>query len=89
MKHYKTVQVPATTKQVEDYVTCDFCEAKLEQTTFEIHEAKVSLRHGSNFPEGSEGVETSYDICPKCFEEKLVPWARSQGIEPQVEEWEW
>jgi hypothetical protein len=28
---------------------------------------------------------TTFDICPICFVDKLIPWFKSQGAEPRVE----
>ena len=30
-----------------------------------------------------------FDICPKCFDEVLVPFLKSKGAEPRVEENDW
>jgi hypothetical protein len=30
-----------------------------------------------------------FDLCPKCFREKLMEWFKSQGIKPQESEESW
>lgn len=53
MKHMRTEQVPATTREVEDHVTCDMCGITIKEAgTFSIDEVNVSHRVGSNYPEG-------------------------------------
>lgn len=89
MKHMKTVQVPATKKQVVEKVTCDLCGAEIKRTGYSAEEVEIKHRTGDNYPEGGIGDETSVDMCGKCFDEKLVPWLRSQGAEPRTEEWDW
>lgn len=90
MKHMKTVAVPATTREVVDFVTCDLCGAKIDtRDNYEVNEVEVHHKTGSSYPEGGSGEDVSVDMCGKCFDEKLVPWLRSQGVEPRTEEWDW
>ena len=46
---------------------------------YEVKETEIRLKTGSNYPEGGSGEETTIDICPECFTEKLIPWVKSQG----------
>lgn len=89
MKHMKTVEVPATTRETVDFVTCDLCGEKIDVRGYDVDEVEVHHKTGSNYPEGGSGYETSVDMCGKCFDEKLVPWLRSQGAEPRTDEWDW
>lgn len=94
MKHIKTVEVPATeipatTRQWVDFVTCDLCGARLIAVgSYIVDEVEVRHRTGTRFPEGGGGEETSVDMCGRCFDEKLVPWLRSKGAEPRIEDWD-
>ena len=87
MKHIKTVEVPATTRDVVDFVTCDLCGAAITEGNYEVNEIEVRHKIGANYPDNGNGEETSVDMCGKCFDEKLVPWLRSQGAEPRTEDW--
>ncbi len=89
MKHLKTVEVPATTRETVDFVTCDLCGEKIDVRGYDVDEVEVRHKTGSNYPEGGSGDETSVDMCGKCFDEKLVPWLRSQGAVPGTDEWDW
>jgi transcription elongation factor Elf1 len=90
MEHMKTIEEPAKMREIVDFVTCDICGSKIEtESPYEVNEVKVCHRIGSNYPEGGDGTETSVDLCGKCFDEKLLPWLRSQGAEPQESDWEW
>lgn len=88
MKYMKTVVVPEYRNQVVDFVTCDFCEAKIVATGYDINEVEVRHKTGVLFSDGGSGTETRVDMCGKCFDEKLVPWLRSQGCSPRTEEWD-
>lgn len=44
---------------------------------------------GSSCPDGSSTETTFVDICPKCFDEKLLPWLKGLGVEPQKETLKW
>lgn len=50
-------------------------------------EVQVSLRAGEENLDGGAGETTSFDLCPKCFEERLQPWLEQQGALPKVEPW--
>lgn len=98
MRHYKTVEVPATTKQELDKTTCDLCgkEAKRgywESSSYEVNdtEIEVTIKHedGYNYPEGGNGTKYSVDMCPDCFKERLIPWLESQGCKAERKEWDW
>lgn len=85
----KTVQVPASEKEIVDRVTCDLCGEEISPEKYSAESVDVKHRTGSNYPEGGNGLEVSVDMCGKCFDEKLVPWLRSQGVEPRTSDWEW
>jgi len=89
MKQMKTVAVPATTRESVDFVTCDICGALVEEKQYDVNEIEVRHKSGYSCPGGASLEETSVDLCGKCFDEKLVPWLRSQGAEPRTEKWEW
>lgn len=90
MRHMKTIEVPATTREIVDFVTCDICGEKINRSDgYEVNEIEVRHKTGTSYPECGSGEETSVDMCGKCFDEKLVPWLRSQGAEPRTEEWDW
>lgn len=85
----KTVEVPATTKQVLDKTTCDLCGAKIKAGNYSAEEVEVRHRTGSSYPECGSGEEVRVDMCGDCFDTKLVPWLRTQGADPKPEDWEW
>ncbi len=87
MKHLKTLQIPATTKDVVEFITCDLCGEKIATHIYEVDEVIVNHRYGESYPEAGFGKETNVDLCGQCFEEKLIPWLRSQGVKPNEEYW--
>ena len=92
MKHYITKEVPAqpaTTEQRLDKTTCDLCGAEIKKERFSAEEVEVKHRTGENYPEGGSGEETCFDICGKCFDEKLTTWFEEQGAKPQTSKWDW
>lgn len=88
MKHYSTVDVPATTRTFVHHKTCDLCAVKISKKPYEVSEVSVSYKHGNSYPECGSGAETSFDLCADCFKDKLAPWLISQGAKPTEEEWE-
>ena len=94
MKHYEDVPVPATTRRQCVKRTCDLCGKEgnkwgcwKDAAGFGEPESTVELRTGHQYPEGGTGTKWEIDICPECFENKLVPWVRSRGADIQLEEW--
>jgi hypothetical protein len=52
----------------------------------DIQETRLSYKHGRNLMCGEIICNTIiFDICPKCFLEKLIPWAKSLGVEPRTD----
>ena len=93
MKHYQEkLLAPRRVKQVVR-ISCDLCGgsgvADWKEDSYDAADTTVTLRTGHNYPEGGGGEDTTIDICPKCFVEKLIPWVKSQGGEPTVTEWDW
>jgi formate dehydrogenase assembly factor FdhD len=90
MKHMKIVEVPAKTEEVIDFVTCDLCKMKIDQSNkYQINDVEVSHRTGHSCPDGGSGELVSFDICGKCFDEKIVPFLQLFGAEPTKSEWDW
>lgn len=92
MKRFTRKEIPAKTLLVHTSTVCDLCG---DETTnnwapgTSALETKVSMKDGWNSPDGGQGTKISYDICPDCFKEKLIPWLESQGAKTNVEEWDW
>lgn len=99
MKATKKVIVPAVpAKEVEREIAiiCDVCRAQSpdddgwEEETYGFSEVKVSHSHGSRWPNGEGFSESvSFDLCPKCFHEKLLPFLESLGAVATKEERDW
>ena len=94
MRTMKTLTYTRT-KEVVDTMTCDLC-GRIEHSTLwspkdhdNVQEVSVKYKHGSAYGEEGDGVTTSFDVCPDCFENKLVPWFSSQNIVPTTTYWEY
>ena len=94
MKNKKTVHREYDS-EVVDSVTCDICKKIYQgehwerESSYDVLETEVKMKTGSSYPEGGSGEEISFDICPTCFTEKLVPVLKELGAEPTVSDWEW
>jgi hypothetical protein len=94
MKFTKSHTVPAKTITILDHIKCELCEKTTDNEEwsprpYEITEPQVSLKEGSNYPEGGYWITTVLDICPNCFKEKLIPWFKSLGGMPRREDHDW
>ena len=80
---------------------CDLCSAVSKHVTdsfegendwserYDVEDVTVSRKHGVNYPDCGSTTTVWFDICPKCFQERLVPWFAEHGVEPQTHEIDW
>jgi len=95
MKEYQTrkkqIEIRECTYVVS--ITCDLCQKNFTPNWstgyYGVAETDIRYKEGSNYPEGGNGTETTIDICPECFTQKLIPWVIEQGGKPTVTEWDW
>lgn len=88
MKEFLEEEYMATRRRLVK-LTCDLCGraaphpsgATWESSYYDTDEVTVEVRHkkGVAYPEIHHGINRSFDLCPQCFEEKLIPWMESQG----------
>lgn len=79
--HYRTEEVPATTRQIATHTTCDLCGAQVQKRdTGDYDECKIERRKGFWWPEGADHDRYEIDMCGECFATKLTPWLESQGV---------
>ena len=98
MKTCKTINVPATTREVEDQTICDLCGCEEGSSKWDNSscwdvdetEIRISVKHkdGYSYPECGSGTEYAVDMCPTCFKDKLIPWLESQGCTAERKEWD-
>jgi len=93
MKHFKTVSFPASTRKVHDITTCDFCGAVCEDDDHhnsEFDYVVIRRKSGYNY-RGEDGHSSIHEVnmCPNCFDSKLVPWVIEQGVDFSKEEYDW
>ena len=85
-------------EEVVDFVEttiCDVCGVAHRgngwerQRSYEIIETHVKIVTGDSYPTGGYTEERSFDICPNCFKEKLIPFIESFGAIPTINEVDW
>lgn len=93
MKHTERVVIPEKIETVVTKVTCDLCGRTIKERfvkdIYAVDDVVIEYRSGESYPDGSTGETTSVDMCGKCFNEKLIPWLKAQGAEPDVTEWDY
>lgn len=85
-KHFEIRKVESE-RRVLAGVTCDICGRKAtsddwSEESYGVDEIRIERRHGQQFPEGDFTVLSSFDLCPDCWENKLLPWMQEQGATP-------
>lgn len=96
MEYRSKVEIPARTEERITSITCDLCgkEGKSDRlhgadwskNTYDKSETVIYHEAGEVYPEGGELNLEIVHICPECFEQKLIPWIKSQGGEPTTKE---
>lgn len=93
MKKYEKRESKPTFYDVLVEIKCDLCGKTTNnewlKDSYDATETEVRWKTGENYPSGGSGETTTIDICPDCFETKLIPWVKEQGGEPTVKEWDW
>lgn len=93
MKNKKKIQ-RSYEDTITESTTCDICKKTYkgenwERGSYSVLETEVRFKTGSSYPEGGMGEETKFDICPMCFEHKLIPALKALGAEPTISDWDW
>lgn len=76
-------------------ITCDICKKTYpgiywgRPSCYDVLETEIKLRTGNSYPGGGMGEKVFFDICPKCFEEVLIPLLATVGAQPTKEDWDW
>jgi hypothetical protein len=88
------------TKEVEELqeTKCDLCGkiAKCghwESSCWDVNDVELDIsivnKTGKSYPETSWGTTYMVDMCPECFQKKLIPWLESQGATILEREWDY
>lgn len=89
MKQYRTVNIPATTKNVLVKTSCDLCGSELPDQRICDDIVEITHTFSSGSSDGGWRRETSVDMCNACFHDKLIPWLESQGAECTIKDGTW
>ncbi len=88
----RTITARKCTRQTCDLCGCEAVQpgSRWEGGLYDVSETRLEVsvvaEEGTVYPEGGSTERTVVDLCPTCFNERLVPWLRSQGAkisEPQ------
>jgi hypothetical protein len=90
MKQYRT-EVIKEVKEVFQYKVCDSCGARSDSFTGwpgkeQVNEVDIEYRYGSVDRDGGASLHVyTVDICPTCFEEKVITFLKSIGADCKEE----
>lgn len=89
---------PARTENVVVGLKCDLCAKLVHRDRWgfessEINDVLVKItmhrKTGQSWPDGGFQREQEIDICPNCWDEIVMPFLVSKGVEENVVETEW
>lgn len=86
MQHKKLFDVPAKTELRIVKVTCDLCGVDIDAEVGDWERDDVTIERvsGDTFPDGGATEMRAFDVCGKCFAEKLEPWFLTFGAKPRI-----
>ena len=75
-----------------DHIICDICKVKSNGSDWgssvnSDDEITISRVRGYSDRDGGLHTAVSFDLCPSCFMNKLIPWLKENGGEPSEEEY--
>jgi hypothetical protein len=103
-KETREEEVRIEKREVVVAVTCDLCKRRFEnaspstdetvawtdnskqrqETTVRLHDAEYD-----EYEYGGRSKTVVFDICPDCFADRLVPWLKEQGADPNTDKDFW
>ena len=97
MRIIKEVIIPEYKRKMTSSILCDVCKRETKKITgdtktdwaidhFDIDETTLLRKDGAVYPEGGSWIETSCDLCPKCFQKHVIEHLESLGVSWRVEE---
>ena len=97
MEVSKIVRVPEVSRPKVVGFVCDLCKAQSlngngagwAKNVFDAAATTVSMTTGAHYPGGGSGEIQSVDLCPQCFEDKLLPWLQGQGAVVTTKDMDW
>lgn len=90
MEHKKLKTIPSKVEEVIEKITCDICKSEIVRYKgCSIYDVEIYARHSNGTEDGGYSKEYKFDICWKCFNEKIIPFIKSFGCEPKETDGEW
>jgi hypothetical protein len=86
--------IPQRTEQRLVEMACDICHNKADRpytnqweamNSYKVSRTVVTFEEGEAYPEGRNTKTLTYDICPTCFMQHLVPFMTSHGAKPRTD----
>lgn len=79
MRHYEDRIIPQRTEKTQIRATCDICSKEIRTSGYATDDVIIEHRKGVSYPDCTDIDVFSFDICPGCWETKLVPFLESFG----------
>jgi hypothetical protein len=93
----KTYEERTRINRVHVRTKCDLCgmeqavgqrwpqvEGADDHGAFNHGEVTIECEYGYGYPDGGEVTHVVFDLFPRCFMSRLVPWLKEQGAAPTV-----
>ncbi len=90
----QVVEVPATTRECEEYRECDGCGKRTNSDNWNsggsrTMETEVSYATGESWPSGGHKTTLEYHMCPECMRTVFEFIKTMRGAEPTSSSYDW
>lgn len=92
---FAEMTVPARTEKCLVERACDICKRKAgrpgaghweAESSYDVSRTTISCEEGTSYPESYNTNTLSFDICPDCFKNELMPFMEHQfGAKPRTD----
>ena len=92
MKKYAKKQVEKT---YLDEITCDCCgrthtdDRDWSEERYYKQETTIEYTYGSTYPDGGMGESIRIDLCPDCFEHRLLSLLQKEDVHINTTKWDY
>lgn len=73
MRTYEEVTIPERTQKRISETYCDLCGETIKVHAYSTDDVIVSKEIGFHYPDSGYQTIIEYDVCLKCFDDKIVP----------------
>lgn len=90
-EHVERKWKPAEEIEIVTHISCDICGATVGgEGRFDVNDVTIERETGEEYPDCAvDKKSVYYDVCGKCFDEKVAPFLVGIGVKPREKDRSW